>query len=95
MKKIRLEDLEASIARGNHKSCAKPQLEKSLDENIAKELRRGYLIPLPVKYLKHLKNVGVIPMGMQYNLQSMKKGKGPQSPDLVMTSAFPWNLATQ
>ena len=81
--------MEASIARGNHKSCAKPHLEKSLDENIAKELRRGYLIPLPVKYLKHLNNAGVIPMGMSEQFTINEEGKRVPKPRPCHDASFP------
>ena len=69
----RLKDLQAMIDRGNHKSSHVPHLAKCLDENIEKEVRKGFLIPLPVKYLKHLKNAVVIPMGMneQYSINEL------------------------
>ena len=85
----RLRDLDASIARGNHKSCIKPHLEKSLDEYIAKELRRGYLIPLPIKYLKHLKNAGVIPMGMSEQFTINEEGKRVPKPRPCHDASFP------
>ena len=86
---IRLRDLKANIRRGNHKSCEKPHLAKSLDENIDKELRRGYLIPLPVEYLKNLKNAGVIPMGMSEQFTINEEGKRVPKPRPCHDASFP------
>ena len=85
----RLRDLEASITRGNHKSCEKPHLAKSLNENIEKEIRRGYLIPLPVKYLKKLKNASVIPMGMSEQFTINEKGQRVPKPRPCHDASFP------
>ena len=85
----RLNDLEESIKRGNHKSCDKPHLAKSLNENIEKEIRRGYLIPLPVNYLKKLKNAGVIPMGMSEQFTINEKGQRVPKPRPCHDASFP------
>ena len=85
----RLKDLQASIKRGNHKSCKKPHLEKSLKENIEKEIRRGYLIPLPVKYLQKLKNAAVIPMGMSEQFTINEKGQRIPRPRPCHNASFP------
>ena len=87
--KTRLQDLEQSIKRGNHKSFDKPHLAKSLDENIDKELRRGYLIPLPIKYLKKLKKSRVIPMGMTEQFTINEEGKRVPKPRSCHDASFP------
>ena len=85
----RRKDLEASIRRGNHKSCDKPHLAKSLDKNIEKELKRGFIIPLPIHYLHKLKNAGVIPMGMSEQFTINEKGQRVPKPRPCHDASFP------
>ena len=62
--KVRLADLEAMIQRGNHKSALRPCAEITFEKDINRECRQGYMIPVPIKYLRRIKNAGVIPVGV-------------------------------
>ena len=87
--KTRLSDLKAMIDRGNHKSCEKPHLAISLDENIEKEVNKAFQIPLPVKYLIKLKNAYVIPMGMSEQFSINEKGEKIMKPRPCHDASFP------
>ena len=61
----RLADLQAMIARGNHKSSALISTE-SLKSKYNKEVDRGWMIPLPIPFLLKLKHASVIPLGVAF-----------------------------
>ena len=60
----RLSDIEAMIARGNHRSTASNESEKIITKNILKEVVRSYLVPIPIPFIKRLKGVQIIPIGL-------------------------------
>ena len=87
--KTRLSDLKGMIERGKHKSCEKPHLEISLDENIEKEVKKAFQISLPVNYLAKLKNEYVIPMCMSEQYSINEKGEKIMKPRPCHDASFP------
>ena len=67
----RVGDLDHMMRRGNHKSARTPHENvTTLKENYAKEVRNGWMMPLPASCLKKLQGASVIPVGVhtQYTI---------------------------
>ena len=74
----RVEDLEFMMERGNHKSAQTPlDNVETLKDKYVKEVRNGWMVPLPSSYLKKLKGASVIPVGVhtQYTIDDNGKRK--------------------
>ena len=63
-RKIRKEDLEAMVARGNHKSALTPDHTIVLEKIQKKKVCQGFTFLITIDCLMKLKDAAVIPMGV-------------------------------
>ena len=60
----RKEDLNAMLQRGNHKSAKSTENAPALSKAFAKEVSRGWLLPITIESTTKIKNLSVIPLGV-------------------------------
>jgi len=60
----RKEDLSAMLQRGNHKSAKSAENATALAKAFAKEVSRGWLLPITIESTTKIKNLSVIPLGV-------------------------------
>jgi len=84
----RLAKNEELIARGNHKSAKK--YVSDLASTLEKEVQQGWMIPLPLDYVSHLRNGELAPVGMD-DKQWSELPDGSKKPKLRLThdQSFP------
>ena len=56
------------ILRGDHKLSHSEMNSAALDKSINKDIDHGWALPLTIKFLKNIKNAGVIPLGVAEKL---------------------------
>ena len=64
-------DLVHMMARGNHKSAQSPvENPTKLSENCKSQVEKGWMLPIPEKYLPKVNGAAVIPVGVhtQYTI---------------------------
>ena len=57
-------DLQAMINRGNHKSTQDKENSKALHKGYLKEIEHGWMIPVTIESVYHIKNAMVLPLGI-------------------------------
>ena len=62
-------DLDAMILRENHKPSHSELNSAALDKAIIKEIDHGWVLPLTIESQQNIKNLGVVPLGLQNNYQ--------------------------
>ena len=87
--KTRLKDLKAMIKRGNNKSALRPCAEIAFEKDVNRKCRRGYMIPIPIKYLPKLRNAGVIPVGVHDQWTNNEKGERVSKKRTCHDASFP------
>ena len=68
-------ELEIMLTHGNHKSATIPQHHKIVKETYSAETTKGWQIPVSFETLKKLKDVMVIPLGLQIQMAVNEKGE--------------------
>ena len=61
---VRKSDLEAMLLRGNHKSEKSDLNVAALETVTDKEMKQGWVLTLTIYSIDHIKDVGVIPLGV-------------------------------
>ena len=56
-------DLQAMINRGNHKSTQNKENSEALHKGYLKEIEHGWMIPITIESIYHIKNAMVLPLG--------------------------------
>jgi len=60
----RLQDLQAMLDRGNHKSAKSDENAPALMKAFDKEVSRGWLLPITIESLTKIKKLSIIPLGV-------------------------------
>ena len=60
----RKSDLKAMIDRGNHKSTQDKDNAKALHKGYLKEIAHGWMIPISIDSVHHIKDAMVLPLGI-------------------------------
>ena len=63
------------LLRGNHKSARSALNAAALKKVIDKEVKHGWVLPLTIDSLRHIKNAGVVPLGVAEQLSIDEKGE--------------------
>ena len=71
----RRKDLNAMIARGNHKSTKKPDCERILHKKFSEEVSRGWIVPVTIESLSKIKDISVIPLGIAHQFSINEQGQ--------------------
>ena len=61
---IRLQDLHANMAFGNHKSASTEQAIETLKKHHGKEVTHGWMLPIPIPFVPMIKDSSVCPLGV-------------------------------
>jgi hypothetical protein len=87
--KTRISDLKAMIERGNHKSTKSTEHLLSLTKAYTKEVTHGWLIPLQVASLYHIKGASVIPLGVADQFSVDRNGNRMSKSRVTHDCTFP------
>ena len=63
------------LPRGNHKSARSALNAAALEKVIDKEVKHGWVLPPTIDSLRHIKNAGVVPLGVAEQLLIDEKGE--------------------
>ena len=83
-------DLKHMIRRGNHLSARKPKENyETLRENYRKEVKKGWMLPLPIKCLTKVRGAAVIPVGVHTQFTIDEAGKRKIKRRTTHDASFP------
>jgi hypothetical protein len=74
------------LARGNHKSAT--TYSDFLTGSLSKEIKQGWMIPLPVAYVQKLKNVEIAPVGVAKQYQPHEDGTRSEKFRMIHDQSF-------
>ena len=83
----RKEDLENAISRGNHKSAEKNL--KFLSEALLKEIRKGWVLPLPLEKAEKIPGLVISPLGVAEQLGISAEGNFVPKRRITHDLSFP------
>jgi len=83
----RLSDLQAMIARGNHKSAKKH--DATLVKAFTKEIQKGWLLPITVESLTKVKHLSIIPLGVAEQFSIDENGERITKRRVTHDASFP------
>ena len=79
----RIADLHSSIKRGNNKSALDPTHKEFIQKNYNKEVKKGWMLPIPKEAVHKIKGAGLIPIGIAKQFTINKEGKRVQKKQLT------------
>ena len=85
----RISDLNAMLERGNHKSTKSTTHLAALKKAYLKEVTHGWLIPLQISCLHHIKGASVIPIGVADQFSVDKNGNRITKSRVTHDCTFP------
>ena len=86
----RKEDLLHMMKRGNHKSAQIPEINaQTLMKNYTKEVKHGWMLPIPKRVLHKLKGASVIPVGVATQFTIDDKGNRVVKRRTTHDASFP------
>ena len=84
---VRMEDLTAALARGNHKSAASN--EKFLAKAMTKEVEKGWALILPIEKATDIPNLTLAPLGVAKHLGIQRDGTFAPKARVTHDLSFP------
>jgi hypothetical protein len=90
--KVRIAKNNELLARGNHKS-ATTHIDY-LDKSLPKEIAQGWMIPLPVDFLKRLKHAEIAPIGVAQQWQAHDNGSRSIKYRMIHDQSFEASIGT-
>ena len=83
---------ESILLRRNHKSARSDLNEEYLVKTIDKEVEHGWVLPLTIDSIRHIKNAGVVPLGVAEQCSINKKIKRYTKRHITHDCSFPGPL---
>ena len=89
-KEERKRDLKHMMNRGNHKSSMESRVNaETLKENYGTDVRRGWMLLIPMRCLQKVRGAGVIPVGVATQYRVDDRGSRKIKRRTIHAASFP------